>query len=375
MTDILIIFIDSLPFALLPRMPFLGKQAQQWPINPGFGYSVNTHAELFAGLLPDDLGYFGEWMYNPAQSPGARLRPILPLLDAIFRPYVLNRGLQFLLTRRYRPGHPMPNIPLRHLDKFALEGEHIQSPEFPFPTLFTQFPHLHALQYRGIGRPKGERDAYIFEQGLAAIPDHSALYVPLPDLDGFGHLYGIDGEPYLRHLARLDEWVRELSQTFLEHYEDGHVFVISDHGMVNVEKGVYLDIEEKIGRASEQTYLYFSDANLLRIWVFDPDLHPQLRVFLEEFGHGQLLDSAQRQEYGLTSPRFGDYIYVLDEGLAFQPSTFARHIPKGMHGYHPSRPGQQAALVHIGATSLPGVVPRRMADVYRVFKHFLGGGT
>ncbi len=166
MSQALIIFIDSLPFVLLKKTPFLNSLPDKWGIEPGFGYSVNIHAELFAGLLPDDLGYFGEWMHNPQSSPGWQYRALLPLMDATFRPYVLNRGVQHILTKRYSKGHPMPNIPLRHLDKFALEGQHIQSPDFPAPTLFTQFPDMKMLPYRNIGRPKGERDAFLFEQVL-----------------------------------------------------------------------------------------------------------------------------------------------------------------------------------------------------------------
>lgn len=68
MTKNLIIFIDSLPFNILPQTSFLNQMTERWSIQPGFGYSINLHAELFAGLLPDDIGYFGEWMYDPPAS-------------------------------------------------------------------------------------------------------------------------------------------------------------------------------------------------------------------------------------------------------------------------------------------------------------------
>ncbi|MCP4360826.1 MAG: hypothetical protein GY796_22695 [Chloroflexi bacterium] len=372
MSQILIIFIDSLPFVLLDKTPFLNSILEKWGIEPGFGYSVNIHAELFAGLLPDDIGYFGEWMHDPPRSPGWRYRALLPLMDTVLRPYILNRGLQHILTKRYSKGHPMPNIPLRHLDKFALEGEHIQSPNFPAPTLFTQFPEMKTLPYRGIGRPKGERDALLFAQGMAAIPDHPRLFVPLPDLDGFGHQYGIDRQSYLDHLTAVDNWCRQLSQSHQQKYPQGHIFIVSDHGMVNVNQGVYLDIEEKIGKASANTYLYFSDANLLRVWVFDGALRPAIQTYLEQYPHGQIVNEAERQNYGLTSPRFGDFIYVLAEKLAFQPSTFARNIPNGMHGYHAKAPHQAGIALHMG-TAWPNAAPQRMKDVYGMMRDALAG--
>ena len=111
--------------------------------------------------------------------------------------------------------------------------------------------------------------------------------MPLPDLDGLGHRYGIDQEPYLEHLSRLDHWLADLSERFLEHHSGGHVFVISDHGMVNVSQGVYLDIKEQIGRTSSDTYVYFSDANLLRVWVFDEQLRPAIRAYLGQHQGGE----------------------------------------------------------------------------------------
>lgn len=372
MSQVLIIFIDSLPFVLLNKTPFLNSLPEKWGIEPGFGYSVNIHAELFAGLLPDDIGYFGEWMHDPANSPGWHYRALLPLMDTIFRPYILNRGVQHVLTKRYSKGHPMPNIRLRHLDKFALEGKHIQSSDFPAPTLFTQFPEMKALSYRGIKNPKGKRDALIFEQGMAAIQNHPCLYVPLPDLDGFGHIYGIDQQPYLDYLTTVDNWCRQLCQSYQQTYPDGHIFIVSDHGMVNVDQGVYLDIEEKIGTASADTFLYFSDANLLRIWVFDDDLYPAIQTYLEEYQHGQIVNESEREKYGLISPRFGDFIYVLNEKSAFHPSTFARNIPNGMHGYHPTALHQAGIALHSGP-AWQNDIPQRMKDIYTMMYSALSG--
>lgn len=372
MHDVLIIFVDSLPFHILSRMPFLNATSEIWPIIPGFGYSVNIHAELFAGLLPDDVGYFGEWTYDPEMSPGWKWRSILPLLDTLFRPYVLNRGLQHLLIQGYRPGRIMINIPLRHLDKFALKGDHIlDSPQsYPHPTLFSEFPQIKVLPLPHL--QKGDRDLSLYHSALNDITQAGSMLLPMPDLDGFGHAFGVDGTPYAEHLDFLDASIANLVDKYLASHLDGHVFVISDHGMVNVTQGLTLDIEACAGKASSQTYVYFTDANLLRVWVLDEEKRDAINTYLQQLEGGQLVTAKERQTYGLTSPGFGDFIFVLDEGLAFAPSTFARHKPAGMHGYHPLAPGQQAVCIHFGPP-WRGDLPQRMTDVYHMLRSALGG--
>jgi hypothetical protein len=371
MTDTLIIFIDSLRYDQATEMPFLGCLPELHLVHPGFGYSVNIHAELFAGCRPDDVGYFCEWMVNPMEAPGRRWRALLPLLDVIFRPYLLNRGLQRLLTRGYHPDHIMPNIPLRHLDKFAVGGEHILSSRFPKPTLFSEHPGLHVLPYRGIAHT-GSRDEAIYRQALVALEEHPQLFVPLPDLDGIAHKHGLGSAEHQAHLARLDDWVAKLAQDFRRRHPAGHIFVVSDHGMANVRSGVHLDIEARCERSGLRTYLYFSDTTLLRVWVYDETLHQPLAQFLGFLPRGHLLTEEERQHYGLTNPAFGDFILVLEEGYCFEPSTFARHIPKAMHGYHPQLPSQWGVFAHDGPP-LHSPPPQEIVDVYPLLQDALRG--
>ena len=372
MNDILIIFVDSLPFHILSQMPFLHAATESWSINPGFGYSVNIHAELFAGLLPDDVGYLGEWTYDPEMSPGWKWRKVLPLLNTVFRPYILNRGLQHLLIQGYRPGRILVNIPLRHLDKFALTGDHIlDNPHtYPHPSLFSEFPQLKVLPLPQLH--KGTRDRALYHSALNDIKQVDAVLLPLPDLDGFGHTFGLSGEPYLAHLDFLDTSIANLVDKYQTSHPDGHVFIISDHGMVNVTEGITLNIEASVGQACSHSYVYFSDANLLRVWVFDERLKDPIHSYLYQLKGGQLVTEEERRTYGLTSPRFGDFIYVLNEGLAFEPSTFARRKPAGMHGYHPLAPGQQAVCIHFGP-QWQRTAPRRMTDVYNMLRSAMGG--
>jgi hypothetical protein len=368
----LVVFVDALPFEHLARLPRLSAWEWQSRLVPGFGYSINLHAELFAGLAPDDVGFFGEWTLDPERAPGRRYAALLPALDRLFRPYVLNRGLQALLTRRYRPGRIMPNLPLSRLADFAIHGEKVTDQAFPAPTIFRRHPALQVVAAPGLA--KGARDAALVARARATIEGGARqVYVPLPDLDGIGHTDRTTGPRWAAQLAAIDGWVDELASRFLARHPDGDVFVVSDHGMADVRGGVSFEIERELGPQRRDRYLYFTDSTLLRIWVADPELGPAIADHLDRSAVASLVTHDERVAYGLVDPAFGDFIAVLDEGLCFRPSTFARNIPAAMHGYHPSVPSQHAVLLHRGANPPAGRVERTI-EVYRVLDDALARG-
>lgn len=368
----LIIFVDALPFDDLAQMPRLAAWPWQARLKPGFGYSINLHAELFAGLTPDAVGFFGEWTVDHKHAPGRHYRRLLPLLDRLCRPYVLNRGLQTVLTKRYRPDRIMPNLPLARLGDFAIHGEKVGSAAFPKPSMFSRHPALLSIDARGL--KKGMRDAELVARATSAVDAGATpIYLPLPDLDGIGHADRRSGPRWAAHLAQVDGWVSGLSDRFLSRHPVGDVFVVSDHGMADVRGGVTFDIEKDIGPQGPGRYLYFTDSTLLRVWVYDPDLGPPIAEYIQASAVAHLITHDERIAWGLTSPAFGDFIAVLDEGLCFRPSTFARNIPAAMHGYHPDVASQHAVLLHRGAHPPDRPVARTL-EVFEVLDKALGRG-
>ncbi len=366
----LIVFVDALPFDDLAMLPRLSRWLWQARLKPGFGYSINLHAELFAGLTPDAVGFFGEWTVDPARAPGRAYRRMLPLLDRLCRPYVLNRGLQTVLTRGYRPDRIMPNLPLARLGDFAIHGEKVTDARFPKPSLFSRYSRLVSIDARGLD--KGMRDAELVRRAAAVIDAGSEqIYLPLPDLDGIGHGDRRSGRRWAEHLAKVDTWVDDLADRFLRRQPEGDVFVVSDHGMADVRAGVVFDIEADAGPPGPGRYLYFTDSTLLRVWVYDPLLGPAIAEHIQSSPVAHLVSHDERVAYGLTNPAFGDFIAVLDEGMCFKPSTFARNIPAAMHGYHPDVPSQHAVLLHQGAHP-PKETATRTLDVFGVLDAALG---
>jgi hypothetical protein len=133
---------------------------------------------------------------------------------------------------------------------------------------------------------------------------------------------------------------------------------------------VRFEIESDVGPQARDRFLYFTDSTLVRIWVNDSELGADVADFISRSAVSHLVTHDERVAYGLTDPRFGDFIAVLDEGLCFKPSTFARNIPAAMHGYHPDVPSQHAVLAHRGAHA-PTSDAARTTDVFDILRESL----
>ncbi len=78
---ILIIFIDALPHDRgVGIVKKLNSTVHSRSV-PGVGYSINVKSELFAGMNPDEVGYFCEWNYNPSKSTPALVSLLTPFVE------------------------------------------------------------------------------------------------------------------------------------------------------------------------------------------------------------------------------------------------------------------------------------------------------
>jgi hypothetical protein len=365
-TGTLIVFIDSLPFYYVHRMAFLCSAKTLCELTPGFGYSINLLPELFSGLRPDEVGFFSEWSYAPLTSEFARLAWLLPLLEKLCVTPFAERVIRRLLRKTIGPTF---RIPLRHLDRFARVGIDVYSADFPYPTIFTHTANLLlVLPYEGIPR---QRDETGYLEVRERIRTHNKIFLALPDLDSYGHTCGVGTPEYDQKVQQLDRWLRELCEIFLKRYPDGRVTVVSDHGMANVECGYCLPIEDRIGPSRKDSYTFFLDSTLLRVWADDASLRESIHDYLENLSEGILLDLDERAQYGIKSQAFGDFIFVLNEGIVFQPSSLSNSMPKAMHGYHPELASQKGVFAAFGSP-LPGDArPRTNVEVADVLMSIL----
>lgn len=360
----LVIFVDSLRFDAPMSAGLERSGLTRLRYVPPLGYSANILPLLYRGKTPDELGFYNEYGVGARDRAGVL---------AIFDPYVETIGripiLRKVIYRTLRTaGVDAANIPMRLLPYFSQHSSSTYATGLEHPSLFeaADFRLVLANQVR---RSPPERDRIALEEAVRAIERHSCVYLSLNDLDSVSHEWGLESPEYARHEQLLGEGVGELIARFRQlRGEDAPVVVLSDHGMATVSATVNLQVEERLGRPGRDRYLYFLDSTLLRVWCYDPALRPEVeRMLAESAGLGRRVTDEERQCWGIASPASGDYLFVLDEGLIFEPNFIGRGVPKAMHGYHPDYASQHAVFL----TNRPEVVARTElsgADPYHALR-------
>lgn len=363
----LFVFIDGLPYDVVQKTGFLADLCPyRYKVRPGFGYSVNIHAEMFCGRTPDEVGYLNEWAFDPEHSPLRRLK--LPAFlynkQRRIRLPLLDRGLHVVL-RRLSPALAAQNVPFAYQHLFRRTRHNVYR-GFPYTPFFQEIEGLHLVLSETVPMKSGQRDEVSFQQAMDALGTADHLLVTFCDLDHFGHRYGVWTPEYMEWIGNLEEWITRLAEAFLRRHGDGRLFVFSDHGMANVHRGVRVALEPALGEAGLRTYAYFLDSTMLRLWVLgDGGILARAVALLDSLDCGTIVSEQERHDFGVTARAFGDLVFVLCEGHVFSPSFLGNALPQAMHGHHPGEPGQQTVFL---ANQEPAVEVRRTLDYYEVFR-------
>lgn len=368
MPKTLLIFADGLPYYCLNNMNFTPRFFKCHSLEPGFGYSINIHAEIFGGYSPDDLGYLNRWSYAPAKRPSGRLRTafsLFPILKYLCSYDYLDALIRRILSLRWS----VLNMPLNNALAFRGEGIYIHREDFPRKSLFTEFPDT----FYALVKP-GENDHKRFERALEATESARNIIVYFVGLDQVSHQSGVGSSEYTAKLQELDQLIETLSEVFLHRNPKGTVLLLSDHGMANVKKGISLELESTFGKSHRAIYYYFLDSTMMRVWIFDSSIRYQMLSYLKAKEFGRIVSEEERAYFGITSKKFGDYIFLLHKGYVFYPDTIGHDLPKAMHGYDPRCESQTAVLATLPNLNDRARKIKRSRDVHGLLKELLSSG-
>ena len=224
MSAVLVVFVDALPFSSLEAAPFLRSFDFVRRQQPGFGYSINNYAELFAGLTPDAVGFLNEWSYKPGGSEFSAYSPVLSLLATLRRSVYADWGAHRILEEWLGfTGF----VPFDYLEWLGRSGHPVFAPDFQHSSVLDA-PGLEHIVYSKLGRAPYDDRALQF--ALERLSQTRKLLVTLVDLDVLTHIHGIGSRQHVSKINWLDNAIRALCRRFWNANPGGDVCIFSDQG-------------------------------------------------------------------------------------------------------------------------------------------------
>ena len=318
-------------------------------MQPGAGYSINIYHELFTGKKPDEIGFFNIWQVKRNKDNKYKLIAFIgEILDTCIKSFYLRRLIRFGLFKLKLLPFDMSNIPFSMLpyisqnkaDSVFSTSENTVLSDYKFKILSAS----------DIKNEKGHRDKEIINQAQK-IKNGDNIFLLLGDLDALAHKFGM-GQEFYTHLKQCDTWIGEIISKANENHEK--IIVISDHGMegVNDDGVVDLQIEQKLGKPSENGYLYFLDATIARFWYKNDAQKKRVRAHMKKYPSMQLVSPQRRKELGISNSDYGDDIYFIDEKKYIHPCFLGSKKPKALHGYDP---GYKSQVAYVGCNFESGL--------------------
>jgi predicted AlkP superfamily pyrophosphatase or phosphodiesterase len=174
------------------------------------------------------------------------------------------------------------------------------------------------------------------------------LFLYSSGLDSLMHLQGTRSDATRQKLRELDQLIRSLVADGERVYGEVRLFVFGDHGMTDVTKGHDLwSILPEIGPPGKRGVLYFLDSTMARFWFDSPSDRERVEGILSGLSYRRSLSLEEEKDLGVYFPdrRYGDLIFVLEEGHVLVPSFMGRTTMTGMHGYHPDEGDSSTTLL------------------------------
>lgn len=320
---------------------------------PTFGFEPD--AAYIAGLYPDEADGAAQFWHDLHGSPfsflgqWARVLNLLPDL-----PERVLRRLIKRLTKRWctSPTLSTARIPFHLLRYFGFPMQcRMDEPNFVRSDSVFDLLRKAGRKWLYHGTPdyKVDLDSIIMRAEKDLFPPLEFAFFHIGDLDRVGHKYGPESVEIRTALKRVDKGIEHIVKVAKERFEEVHLVIMGDHGMMEVRK--HLDIWSELKKLPvklEKDYLVFLDSTMARFWFFSDRAKSLIVDLLDNIEGGHIIRQEEKDKYHLnySHNKFGDIIFLVDPGELIFPNFYQNKKPvKGMHGYAPETPEQQSALV------------------------------
>ncbi|KYH31220.1 type I phosphodiesterase / nucleotide pyrophosphatase [Clostridium tepidiprofundi DSM 19306] len=356
----LIIFVDALPFEKIDYFPNIINQLKVSKIRPSYGYSVNLHYLMFEGKYPDYVGFFGEYKFNlhsEVQKDGYEFRlhtevqkdrnefnsncevqkerHMLKSVDVFFEK---TRMEFFRKVFRKLVLKIDDMIPYDRRKYFSKKGKYFFR-ELAKKGVYLGETYDVYLEELDSELPKeiSKRILTLKDKLCNKVYKSNNVFLSFYTLDYYGHYYGTEANEYNEILKLYDKMLVDIIiEAKKNNYEK--IILLSDHGMTTARKYVNLrKFENEFSRYFGKDIIYFYDSLYFQAKFLNDNGQELLKEIENYFKKlpGTKISNSERRLHGFGSNDFGDFIFVLNNGVAFSPNYFGYTKMRGYHGYAP----------------------------------------
>ncbi len=341
-----VIIIDALGYDIARRHLFspagLGRAVR---VKTVFGFSQAALTTILTGLDPAAHGLWMMYSFGGDEFPFAWLRylPAFASSDRLWVRKLLNWKLAHIDgISAYYNLYDVPRKVLCHLDlparKRLFSIDSVKGCRTVIDRAVAGDVPLFIRDYH-------TREDRAFDELNGALSREKAGYYLLytAGLDSTMHKYGTDHEETARHLA----WYEGRISALLSAYPGIKFTVLGDHGMADVRNHVDIAaLIEPLGLKVPVEYIPFYDSTMARFRIKDAVCENKLRGALSKVKAGRFVEAEEMKDLGIRfdDGRFGDLIFIMDEGNIILPSFMGKDPVAAMHGYHPETSSMFSAL-------------------------------
>jgi hypothetical protein len=349
------VLMDALGWEWIKEHPFLKEVAPyRRPLDSVLGFSTAAIPSILTGKFPEEHGRLSLFhMAKEDQSPFNGLRWLCAMPPEVVENRYVRYGVKRAarLMNNFGGYFQLYGIPLKYLPRLDIcEKRNIYEPNgIEGSTSIFDLLEENGTPYKVYCYHDGS-DRQLLESIGSDLRhgEHSFYFLYLAELDYFLHLHANDQKAVSDVLDWYSSALTELYKIARTTYAEVDIHVFGDHGMAPITGSV--DIQAKLDGLpikAPSDYMCLLDSTMARFWFFSDRARELVTSSIGREEHGSWLDHAELSKLRAWFPdgKYGEQIFLLEQGTVIAPSHMGLKAPAGMHGFHPSAPASRSAFV------------------------------
>jgi predicted AlkP superfamily pyrophosphatase or phosphodiesterase len=339
----LYVFIDAFGWEVYQKYGFLNQLLPHHRrLETTFGFSSAADPSILTGRYPNEHTHWSSFIYDPYNSPFKHLKLLSFLPPRIFDTWRVRHTTSKLIKKLkgYTGYFELYSVPFALLPLFDYLEKHdyfVPGGILKTDTIFDWCVQRDIPYYCSNWRHSEEQ---IIRENLMEISQGkiNLAYIYLPKLDAVMHEFGPIAPQTEAKIHWLETQVTKIYNFTQKLYDEVSLYIISDHGMAPVTHGFdVMKVIADTGLTYGKDYVAFYDSTMARFWDLTGKSRAIITQALSTVSDGYILPDNELAEMHVDFPhtKFGEFFFLMNEGVLLNPSFMGKKIIAGMHGYHP----------------------------------------